>query len=94
MAQETEEEKWLWSLEQAGWNNRWSSKVTEENAQSEEATDKASALCVLADSMVRIRMKIDIQWIICETCENWFHETCADAVNDLHFTCNNCKKHL
>jgi len=56
--------------------------------------EKASALCVLV-LCSESGCRYTVEWIMCETCENWFHETCTDTVNDLYFTCSNyCKKQL
>lgn len=34
---------------------------------------------------------VDEEWICCQNCQLWYHETCADAVNDLYFTCKQCQ---
>ena len=33
----------------------------------------------------------DEEWISCQTCSTWYHESCADAINDLYFICKKCK---
>jgi len=31
------------------------------------------------------------EWISCQGCGKWYHETCVDAVNNIYFKCNRCK---
>jgi hypothetical protein len=61
-----------------------------QNAADAEKDDPSNFCAECGCSYFDRNQNDDEEWIRCQQCERWYHETCADAVNDMYFTCKKC----